>query len=104
LEAKPESFEALTALTVLALIEEKWADAIRLGQAAVAAGPEYGAGNYALAGAYFGGGMLQEGTKVMADAAKYDKYLDGIRAPKPNEAWRFFYRYGRTPLLAPPTS
>jgi tetratricopeptide (TPR) repeat protein len=104
LEAKPESFEALTALTVHALIEEKWADAIRLGQAAVAAGPEYGAANYALAGAYFGGGNTAEGTKVMANAAKYDKYLDGIRAPKPDEAWRFFYRYGRTPLLFPPTS
>ncbi len=104
LEAKPESFEALTALTVLALIEENWADAIKFGQAAVAAGPEYGAGNYALAGAHFGSGNSPEGIRVMANASKYDKYLDGIRAPKPNEAWRYFYRNGRTPLLAPPTS
>ena len=104
LEAKPESFEALTALATLALVESDWANAIRLGQAAVAAGPEYGAAHYTLAGAYFGANRTDEGIKTMAEAAKYDKYLNGIRAPKPDEAWRYFYRYGRTPLLAPPTA
>lgn len=104
LEAKPESFEALTALAVLAMIDGKWADAIRLGQAAVAAGPEYGAAHYALAGAYFGANDMQNGTKTMQNAAKLDKYLSGITAPTADKAWRYFYTYGRTPLLAPPTS
>lgn len=102
LEAKPDSFEALTALSLLAMFEEKWDDAIRFGQAATAAGPEYGAGHYALAGAYFAAQMNQQGTASMTTAAKCDKYLDGIRAPKAEEAWRYFYRYGRTLLLAPP--
>ena len=63
-----------------------------------------GAAHYALAGAYFGANKNPEGIRQMTEAAKYDKYLDGIRAPKPEESWRYFYRYGRTPLLAPPTT
>lgn len=102
LEAKPDSFEALTAMALLAMFEEKWDEAIRFGQAATAAGGEYGAGHYALAGAYFAAQMNQQGTAAMTNAAKCDKYLDGIRAPKAEEAWRYFYRYGRTVLLAPP--
>lgn len=103
LEAKPESFEALTALALINFIDGKLDDAIRLGQAAVAAGPQYGAAHYTLAGAYFARNMSLEGQKAMVEAAKYDKHLDGIRAPKVEEAWRYFYRYGRTPLLTPPT-
>jgi predicted Zn-dependent protease len=87
-----------------ALLDGNWDEAIRLGQAAVAAGPEYGAAHYALAGAYFGANKNPEGIRQMTEAAKHDKYLDGIRAPKPEESWRYFYRYGRTPLLAPPTT
>jgi hypothetical protein len=102
LEAKPDSFEALTALAVLAMLEQKWDEAIRFGQAATAAGPEYGAAHYTLAGAYFAAQMSNQGTAAMNEAAKCDKYLDGIRAPKAEEAWRYFYRYGRTLLLAPP--
>jgi hypothetical protein len=102
LEAKADSFEALTALSLLSMLEENWDEAIRLGQAATAAGPEYGAAHYALAGAYFAAQKNQLGTRSMTDAAKCDKYLDGIRAPKSEEAWRYFYRYGRTLLLPPP--
>lgn len=102
LEAKPDSFEALTALTILAMYEQKWDEAIQLGQAATAAGPEYGAAHYALAGAYFSAQKNQQGAASMTEAAKCDKYLDGIRAPKTEEAWRYYYRYGRTLLLAPP--
>jgi tetratricopeptide (TPR) repeat protein len=103
LEAKPDSFEALTALSILAMFENKWDDAIRFGVAATQAGPEYGAAHYALAGAYFATQKNQEGTASMTDAAKCDKYLDGIRAPKTEEAWRYFYRYGRTLVLASPS-
>lgn len=103
LEAKPESYEALTALAVINLIDGNWAEAIKFGQAAVGAGPEYGAAHYALAGAYFGANDMANGTKVMQAAGKLDKYLDGITAPNAEKAWRYFYTYGRTPLLAPPT-
>ena len=102
LEAKPESFEALTAIALVDMFEGKFDDAITIGKAAAAAGPEYAAAQYALAGAYFSNQMPQDGTKAMASAAKLDKYLDGIRAPKTEEAWRYFYRNGRTPLLVPP--
>lgn len=103
LEAKPESFEALTALALLSLIEKKNDDALRFAQAAVAAGPQYAAAHYALSAAYFESHMLDRGMKALADAGKYDaRSLSGIRAPSIEVAWRYFSVRGRTPILSPP--
>ncbi|MBL8049083.1 MAG: hypothetical protein JNJ45_10425 [Chthonomonas sp.] len=48
LEAKPESFQALTSLAILAVTENKSEEAIGLARAATKAGPEYGGGFYTL--------------------------------------------------------
>lgn len=48
LVAKPESYQALTGLGILNMIEGKTADALRLANTAVAAGPEYAAAHYFL--------------------------------------------------------
>jgi predicted Zn-dependent protease len=103
LEARPESFEALTGLSVLDSLEGKKDDAVRMAVAATKAGPEYAAGHYALACAYGLVGKDAEATASMASAGKYDKAnLDGLGIPKALEAFRYFARQGRTPLIAPP--
>lgn len=49
LEAKPESFQALASLAILAVTENKSDEALALARAATKAGPEYGGGYYTLA-------------------------------------------------------
>lgn len=46
LSARPESFEALTGLSLLALINGETAESVRLGEAATKAGPQYAAGHF----------------------------------------------------------
>lgn len=42
---------------------------------------------------------------AIAAAGKFDKpNLEGVSVPDMRRAWNYFYRYGRTPLLAPPSS
>ncbi len=48
LAAKPESFEALTGLAIVNLIQGKQNEALKTAQTAVSAGPEYGAAHYFL--------------------------------------------------------
>ncbi len=104
LEAKPESFEALTALALLSLYEKKTDEAIRFAQAAVAAGPQYPAAHYTLCAAYMEVRMIDKGLKALNDAGKFDvRKLQGMKAPNVDEAWRYFSIRGRTPLLAAPS-
>lgn len=49
LDARPESFEALTGLSILALFDNKTAEAIKLAEAATLAGPQYAGGYYVAA-------------------------------------------------------
>lgn len=103
LEARPDSFEALTGMALLNLIEGKKDEALTLATAATKAGPEYAAGHYALAGALGELGRGNDAIQSMANAGKWDKAnLEGMAIPKPVEAWRYFARFGRTPLIAPP--
>lgn len=103
LEARPDSFEALTGLTLLNLMEGKTADAVRMGEAAAKAGPEYAAGHYALAAAYGKANKEPEALKSLELAGKWDKSnLEGMGIPVPDKAWLYFQRHGRTPLIAAP--
>lgn len=103
LEAKPESFEALTGLGLLNLLEGKNEDAVRLTTAATKAGPEYAAAHYAQAAALGALNRDAEATKSMALAGKWDKAnLDGLSIPSGIKAWQYFQRHGRTPLIALP--
>ena len=103
LAAKAESFEALTALSILYMLGEKPDDALRYAQAATAAGPQYAAAQYTLAGAYFLARRPQDGVDAMDRAGSLDSYLNGRKVPNAQEAWRYFYTRGRMPLLAPPS-
>lgn len=103
LVARAESFEALTGLAVLDLIEGKTADALKMAKAAVAAGPEYAGAHYALSAAFAKNGQATEANKAALEAGKWDKAnLDGRGAPEPLEAWRYFYRFARTPYIVVP--
>ena len=104
LAAKPESFEALTALSILHMLGENWDEALRFAQAATVAGPQYAAAQYTLAAAYFGARRPQAGVDAMDRAGKLDpSFLSGRKVPNARESWLYFYRHGRMPLLAPPS-
>ena len=104
LAAKPESFEALTALSILHMLSDDWDAALRSAQAATAAGPQYAAAQYTLAGAYFGARRPQAGVDAMNRAGELDpSFLSGLKVPNARESWLYFYRHGRMPLLAPPS-
>ena len=103
LAAKPESFEALTALSILYMLGEKPDEALQYARAAVAAGPQYAAAQYTLAGANFLARKPQEGVDAMDRAGDLDGFLSGRKVPNALEAWRYFYSRGRMPLLVPPS-
>ncbi|MBX7134605.1 MAG: hypothetical protein K1X67_18200 [Fimbriimonadaceae bacterium] len=103
LEARPDSFEALTGLGLLNLMEGKTEDAVRMTTAATKAGPEYAAAHYANAAALGAANRDADATKAMALAGKWDKAnLDGLSIPSGLKAWQYFQRHGRTPLIASP--
>jgi len=97
LEARPESFEALTAMALLSLYENKTADALSWARAAVASGPDYAAAHYALSAAL---GMsdrtAREAEKEAEKAGKLDPpNLEGRSTPGVGDAFVYFYRHGR---------
>ncbi|MEJ5170022.1 MAG: tetratricopeptide repeat protein, partial [Fimbriimonadales bacterium] len=132
LEAKPESPEALTGLALMHLKRKQTRDAIRFAEAAVKAGEDYAPGHYVLAAAladYEGElrtlatrqqaeGKTKDAETTMAlarevnqrafrskeDAGKRDRsQLAGLAAvPKAQEAFEYFERYGKMPVISPP--
>jgi tetratricopeptide (TPR) repeat protein len=145
LAARPESFEALTGLAIVALMDGRQEDAARMARAAVAAGPQYGGAHYTLAAvlaneaaraqraqsqaeiardaarlagdaaeaARFdrtarearerGVRLLDEMSGALESAGRFDQAnLGGRSTPQPLDAWRYFARFGRIPLLTPP--
>ena len=102
LAAKPDAFDALTALAILSMMEDDWDDAVLFAQAAANAAPQYAAAHYVLAGAAFGAGRVDQGSRAMAKAIELDSHLSGLSAPSTNTAWAYFYQRGRIPLLTPP--
>lgn len=103
LTARPDSFEALTGLAVLDLMDGKTEDAARRARAATAASKEYAAGHYALSAALGTMGNSQEAIKSADVAGKLDDAnLGGRGIPTVMQVWQYFYRYGRMPLITPP--
>ncbi|MCW5936574.1 MAG: hypothetical protein KIT11_04625 [Fimbriimonadaceae bacterium] len=101
--ARPESFEVLTGLTLVNLMDGKTADAVRTGNAAVAAGPDYAAAHYAQAAALFAAKQSAQATQALKKAGTLDqKGLEGRPVPDALTAWRYFFASGRVPYLAPP--
>lgn len=103
LAVRPDSFEALTGLSILDLMDGKTEDAVRRARAATAASKEYAAGHYALSAALGTLGNSQEGIKCADIAGKLDDAnLGGRGIPTVMQVWQYFYRYGRMPLITPP--
>ncbi|MCX7800189.1 MAG: Ig-like domain-containing protein [Fimbriimonadales bacterium] len=132
LEAKPESPEALTGISLMHLLKRQIRDAVRFAEAAVKAGADYAPGHYALAAALAdyeaelrtlgtrqqAEGKRQESEATMAlarevnqrafrskeEAGKRDRQqLGGLAAvPKAKEAFDYFERYGKMPVVPAP--
>lgn len=103
LAARPESFEALTGLSVLALLDGRKDDAVRLSKAAVGAGPEYAAAQWAYCAALFEANRNDEAKAAAKKAASLDsKGLEGLPYPTAKSAWQYFYSKGRIPYLLAP--
>lgn len=120
-EARPESPEALTGLSIVALLNQNSKRAVDYGRAAVAASPTYPAGYYALSAALnLAAKQVQKGQtqlrsqdqseqlylesiKMVGQAAQIDKKrLDGASVPKIEQLWRYFAIEGKTPIMSAP--
>jgi len=100
LKARPESFEALTGIAILSLLEKKTDEAVRMARAATVAGPGYAAAHYALSAALGVQDSTVEARRAVAAASKLDApQLAGRGIPEPADAFQYFYRWARTPLL-----
>jgi tetratricopeptide (TPR) repeat protein len=100
LKARRESFEALTGIAILNLLEKKYDEAVRMARAATVAGPGYAAAHYVLSAALGIKESTTEARRAVATAAKLDApQLAGRGIPDPAEAFQYFYRWARTPLL-----
>jgi len=106
LGANPKSFEALTGLALVALMDGRNADAIKMGRAAAAAGPDYAPAHWAYAAALF----TQSG-ETARDLAKEEvkkaegldpNSLEGKSYPNARTAWEYFFGKGRIPWLIAP--
>lgn len=109
LAARPESFEALTGLCCVAMLDGRKADSLNLGRAATSAGPDYAAAHWAYSAAlYNAGGDDKSKTLAKAEAQKGAALdvngLEGKPYPTPRSAWDYFYGRGRVPWLLGPGS
>jgi tetratricopeptide (TPR) repeat protein len=105
LEARPESFEAMTGLAIAHWMSGDLVKALSSARAAAAAGPEYAAAHYTLAGILLASGKRDEARQPMSTASQLDERAIGTRAiPKSDEACRYFYSGGRMPLVSNPGS
>lgn len=101
--ANPSSAQALTGLCLVNLYQGKTDDAVRLGRAAAAAGPEYAAAHYAYAAALSAARQGDAANAENAKAGKLDRIaLEGRSLPNVNAAWQYFSNGGRTVVLVPP--
>lgn len=102
LEARPESFEALSALSLSLTLQGKAEDAIRFGRAAVAAAPEYAGSHYALSAALRAGRQVEASGAAQRRAGELDRRLVGAGIPQPVNVWRYLYTQGRVPVIPAP--
>lgn len=104
LAIKPESFEALTSLSLINGLNGDHAKAVSFGQAASKAGPEYGPGWFALSAALNGQRSPAGQAKAALDkAAEVDPFnFRGRTIPDYLQAWRYYALHGRLPLMPNP--
>ena len=100
LAARPESYEALTGLCCLAILDGRKEDAVKFGRAATSAGPEYASAQWAYCASLFDAKRSEEARAASKRAGVLDpKGLSGLPYPTGKSAWEYFYGKGRIPLL-----
>jgi Tfp pilus assembly protein PilF len=103
LAIKPESFEAFTGLAALHMLWNKNDEALGYVNAAVSAGPQYAPAQYVKSAILMSMHRSAEASDAIKAAEKLDPFgLRGRPSPQPMQAFRYYYRSGRTPLIAPP--
>jgi tetratricopeptide (TPR) repeat protein len=110
---QPTSFQGLSALAMIHLMQGNVTEAIKFGEAAVAANPNYAAGHYALAAAFSEASkradgsqkarLISESQKSNLKAGLLDKAnLEGREIPNAPAVFRYFETGGRTLVMTPP--
>ncbi len=113
LAAQPSSFQALTGLSIINLIQGNVRDAIRFGEAAVSANSNYAASHYALSAAYSEASksaessqksrLIGDSQKANLKAGQLDKInLEGREVPDGRAVFRYFETGGRTLVMSAP--
>jgi lipopolysaccharide biosynthesis regulator YciM len=113
LAAQPSSYQALTALSVISLLQGNLKDAVKYGEAAVAANANYAGAHYALAAAYSEASrsaepaqrakLMSESQKANLKAGSIDKpNLEGREIPDASAVFRYFESGGRTLVMTAP--
>ena len=113
IEAQPTSFQALTGLSIVSLLQGKVKDGVKYGEAAVAANPNYAGGHYALAAAYSDsskaadsaskGKLIGMSQQANLKAGLLDKpNLQGREVPDGKAVFRYFETGGRTMVITMP--
>lgn len=111
--AQPTSFQALTGMSIVALLQNRARDAAKYGEAAVAANPNYAGGFYILSAAYSElsktadgaqkSKLIAESQKANLKAGSIDKpNLEGREVPDARAAFRYFETAGRTLVMSTP--
>ncbi|MCC7229207.1 MAG: hypothetical protein IT203_02360, partial [Fimbriimonadaceae bacterium] len=111
--AQPTSFQALTGLALISLMQGKVAEGVRFAEAAVAANANYAGAYYVLSAAYSDASkaadsaqkskLIAESQKANLKAGALDKpNLEGREVPDAKAVFRYFESYGRTMVMSMP--
>ena len=113
LAAQPTSYQALTGLSIVALLQGNARDGVKFAEAAVAANPNYAGAHYALSAAYSAlsnsaepaqrSRIIGESQKANLKAGSLDKpNLEGREVPDARAVFRYFETGGRTLVMTAP--
>jgi lipopolysaccharide biosynthesis regulator YciM len=103
LEVRPESYRGLLGLALTALLGGEKADGLRYAEAAIKAAPTQASAYYVYAAALAANGRNAEATKANQTSWKFDpKNLEGRSVPNGFEAWSYYYKWDRVPVISAP--
>lgn len=101
--AQPASYQALTGLSIVSLLQGNAKDAVKYGEAAAKANPNYAGAQYALSAAYSASRMVGEAQAANLKGGSLDKpNLEGREVPDGKAAFKYFSTFGRTLVMTPP--
>lgn len=103
LEVRPESYRGLLGLALTSLLTGESAEALRYAEAAAKSAPTQASVHYIHAAVLSANRRAPEAAKANQLAWKYDqKVLGGRSVPNGLEAWNYYFRNDRMPVVSPP--